>query len=176
MCLPITLSLRLRILLCLLLVCGVWLPSGAQTPGPEGLVPDSTELRVLRQFYNTTSGPTWNNRTNWLTGTTVAEAGTWFGVTVANGDVTGLVSNGNNLQGTIPASLGMLAQLNLPYSRCLMCFASDGLGQLQQPQHLYKAPAEFWTLSQPNWSMCKLASQTILTATIMSGASPAAAA
>jgi len=108
-------------------------------PVGQGLVADTTELRVLRQFYYTTGGPAWNNRTNWLSGTTLAEAGTWFGVSVAGGDVTGLVSGGNNLQGRVPASLGKLlglTQLQLNGAAGLTGALPRELGQLRQLQSL----------------------------------------
>ncbi|MFC7670463.1 hypothetical protein ACFQT0_26125 [Hymenobacter humi] len=90
---------------------------------------DSTELRVLRHFYAATGGPAWTTRTNWLTGTTLAEAGTWAGVTVSGGDVTGLVSGNNNLQGTLPAALGQLRGLTV-----LECYTAPGLtGAIPRP-------------------------------------------
>jgi Leucine-rich repeat (LRR) protein len=82
-------------------------------PPGEGLVADSTELRVLRQFYAATGGPQWTTRTNWLTGTTLAEAATWHGVTVGGGDVTQLTLAGNGLRGPLPAGLGRLARLEI---------------------------------------------------------------
>ena len=84
----------------------------AQTlPPGQGLVADTTELRVLRQFYAATGGPQWTTRTNWLQGTTLAEAGTWFGVGLDNGDVTSLVLRNNHLVGPLPAAFGELRQL-----------------------------------------------------------------
>ncbi|HEX8658563.1 MAG TPA: hypothetical protein VF690_13550, partial [Hymenobacter sp.] len=79
----------------------------------QGLVADTTELRVLRELYQATDGPQWTTRTNWLSGTTLAEAATWYGVTVAGGDVTQLVLTNNGLRGPLPASLGRLARLQL---------------------------------------------------------------
>ena len=99
----------------LLLFLGLFLASGrvrAQAvPAGQGLVADTTELRVLRQFYYATGGDQWTNRANWLQGTTLAEAAGWFGVTVQGGDVTALDFNANNLRGLLPASLPQLARL-----------------------------------------------------------------
>ncbi|MBD2770373.1 hypothetical protein IC235_21000 [Hymenobacter sp. BT664] len=89
---------------------------GAQAqvvPAEQGQVADTTELRVLRQLYHATNGPQWTTRTNWLTGTTLAQAATWYGVTVSQGDVTQLVLNSNGLRGPLPADLGRLTQLEL---------------------------------------------------------------
>ncbi|MBD2769341.1 hypothetical protein IC235_15745, partial [Hymenobacter sp. BT664] len=82
-------------------------------PPGQGLVADTTELRVLRQLYYATNGPQWTTRTNWLTGTTLAQAATWYGVMVSQGDVTQLVLNNNGLRGPLPADLGRLTQLEL---------------------------------------------------------------
>jgi RHS repeat-associated protein len=99
------LLLSLGLLLCLV-------PSRAQSlPASEGLVADSTELRVLRQLYAATGGAQWTVRDNWLQGTTLAEAATWAGVGVSEGDVTSLSCFNNQLRGALPASLGQLRGL-----------------------------------------------------------------
>lgn len=91
------------------LVLGVWLglgllsnaPVHAQAvPAGQGLVADSAEVHTLRQFYYNMGGANWNNRTNWTRGTTLADVATWYGVTVADGDVVGLALPANNLQPT----------------------------------------------------------------------------
>ena len=94
-------------------------PGQAQTS--QGLVADSTELRVLHQFYTATKGATWSKRTNWPTSTTwpatltSADFATWYGVTVTNGDVTNLSLASNNLTGSLPGSLSQLAQIQSIY-------------------------------------------------------------
>jgi RHS repeat-associated protein len=112
------------LLLCVALLLVVW-PSLAQRQAPivyptgkgttvrgnEGLVADSTELRVLRQFYYATNGDNWANNANWLQHTTLDSVATWYGVSVAGGDVTALALNNNNLQGTLPACLSELSAL-----------------------------------------------------------------
>jgi RHS repeat-associated protein len=128
----LTLLLSLRLLLGLT-------PGLAQTlPASEGLVADSTELRVLRQFYYATGGPQWNNHTNWLTGTTSVDFATWYNVQVAGGDVVGLSGYANNLRGTLPASLGELAQLvflDLPANQLIGAIPAR-LGHLSRLQVL----------------------------------------
>ncbi|MBD2768430.1 hypothetical protein IC235_11065, partial [Hymenobacter sp. BT664] len=84
-------------------------------PPGQGLVADTTELRVLREFYDATDGPQWTTRTNWLTGTTLAQAAAWAGVWVANGDVVELGMYSNGLRGPLPASLGLLRGLQVLY-------------------------------------------------------------
>lgn len=83
----------------------------AQEAGPEGLVPDAIELAALRALYTSTNGPAWTNHTNWLQGTTLAEASTWYGVTVRDGDVQQLNLYSNRLSGPLPAELGQLTRL-----------------------------------------------------------------
>jgi Leucine-rich repeat (LRR) protein len=69
-------------------------------------VPDA-ECETLVAFYNSTNGPSWANQTNWNTSTNVD---TWNGVTVANGHVTELVLQSNQLSGSIP-DLSALSQI-----------------------------------------------------------------
>ncbi|KUG06364.1 leucine-rich repeat domain-containing protein [Solirubrum puertoriconensis] len=80
-------------------------------PAGQGIVADTTELRVLRQFYYATGGAGWTRKDNWLNGTTLADVANWRGVRVANGDVTSLNMYANNLRGSIPACLGELQGL-----------------------------------------------------------------
>ena len=78
-------------------------------PAGQGLVADSIEIHTLRQFYynynydytnHKFSSGRWTNQANWNQGTTLADVATWYGVTVANGDVVGLALPNNNLQPT----------------------------------------------------------------------------
>lgn len=64
---------------------------------------------VLVIFYNTTGGPIWNDRTNWLTGKPVDE---WHGVvTDDDGNVVELALPGNNLRFTPTPLLDSLVHL-----------------------------------------------------------------
>lgn len=78
--------------------------SPSSHPVGEGVVPDSLELAALRALYTSTNGPGWHRNTNWLKGTTLAEAATWHGVTVEDGDVQELVLYSNQLRGPLPAA------------------------------------------------------------------------
>jgi len=64
---------------------------------------------ALVDLYNSTGGPGWTKSDNWLTGSPVS---TWSGVTVSNGRVTVLRMAANNLNGTLPSSLGSLNALD----------------------------------------------------------------
>ena len=82
----------------------------------QGLVADSTELRVLRQFYNATGGANWTTKTGWASltsATTLPMNGTCYGVSVTAGDVSLLVLNNNNLVGPLPAVLSSLKGLQV---------------------------------------------------------------
>ena len=59
----------------------------------------SSDRGVLEAFYNATGGPSWMERTNWLTAAPLSE---WFGVTTdREGRVTALNLPGNALSGPI---------------------------------------------------------------------------
>jgi RHS repeat-associated protein len=113
----------------------------AQAPPNQGLVADSTELRVLRQLYRTSDGPHWGNNANWPTTesawaqATLAQAAGWAGIGVANGDVVTLYLNAYGLRGTLPPDLGKLTQLtylNLCNNRSLVGALPPSIGQLRQ--------------------------------------------
>src|SRR4029079_8428579 len=68
---------------------------------------------ALVDFYNSTDGPHWSNKTNWLTSNPVS---TWSGVTVANNAVVHnaivfIRLNQRGLKGSIPSSLGNITSL-----------------------------------------------------------------
>ncbi|HNP06644.1 MAG TPA: FG-GAP-like repeat-containing protein [Cyclobacteriaceae bacterium] len=71
---------------------------------PTVLTSDSLALVA---FYNSTNGPNWLARTNWLTG----PVNTWFGVTVNSNRVTQLSLAANGLSGQLPGEIGNLSAL-----------------------------------------------------------------
>ncbi|MBI3883037.1 MAG: hypothetical protein HY305_02155, partial [Sphingobacteriales bacterium] len=74
---------------------------------PKTLLTDSLSLV---DFYNSTNGPNWTNKNNWLT---TAPLSTWENVTINNGRVTEFTPwdyNGK-ITGTIPSSIGNLTEL-----------------------------------------------------------------
>ena len=67
------------------------------------------ERAALSTLYHGTGGPNWHQNGNWLTD---ASLGSWHGVTTnAQGRVTRLSLQYNNLRGSIPAELGYLPEL-----------------------------------------------------------------
>ena len=87
-----------------------WLQVIALAIGSSCAPEDSLEDReVLVQLYNALDGENWTNSTNWLTERPIRE---WHGVTNdASGRVTGLMLEGNELTGEMPAGLGSLSNL-----------------------------------------------------------------
>ncbi len=73
--------------------------------------PSSSDRGTLAELYSSTGGSSWNNRTNWLDSTAVLN--NWYGVTADESDVVSKLWLGtNNLQGSVPGSLGNLAGLD----------------------------------------------------------------
>ena len=60
------------------------------------------ECDALVALYNSTNGPGWLYRTNWLVATAVDD---WYGVTVTDGHVTTLALIKNDLSGWLPGEL-----------------------------------------------------------------------
>ncbi|MCC2548204.1 DUF6443 domain-containing protein [Hymenobacter sp. BT175] len=77
----------------------------------QGLVPDSTEARILRQLFYATEGEKWDNHANWVDDEQGNALDAWYGVEVEDGDVIGLRLSSNNLSGTLPRQLGELTGL-----------------------------------------------------------------
>lgn len=63
---------------------------------------------ALVDLYNSTNGPGWVNKTNWLTSEPLDE---WWGITVIDNRVDSIGLDNNNLKGKIPPSLGNLLKL-----------------------------------------------------------------
>ncbi len=81
-------------------------PIGTNPP-----VQTNPDRAILVELYNSTNGPGWTNKTNWLQGDSPCN---WFGVTCdVNGRVAQIGLSNNNLTGTLPASLGNLSQLTI---------------------------------------------------------------
>ncbi len=82
---------------CLMLFCGMAI---AQV--------SATEKQALIDLYNATQGDHWNTKWNLK-----KDVATWHGVTVADDHVTGISLLFNNLEGTLPASIGALTHLRV---------------------------------------------------------------
>ncbi len=74
-----------------------------------------TDWRALVALYDATNGPGWNRNDNWSSSIASVpseeELGAWFGVTIADGRVTGLDLSVNALSGRIPPELGAISEL-----------------------------------------------------------------
>ncbi len=67
---------------------------------------DSTALMAL---YNSTDGPNWDNNGNWGTNKSLNQ---WYGITTnANGRVSKIILEWNDLNGTLPPEIGLLEEL-----------------------------------------------------------------
>lgn len=67
----------------------------------------SADSLALVALYNSTNGPGWAEKNNWLTG----PVNTWEGITVENSRVTRINKVNNNLAGPIPEEIGNLTNL-----------------------------------------------------------------
>jgi Leucine-rich repeat (LRR) protein len=77
------------------------------TPPPQ----TNPDRAILVELYNSTNGPGWYRKTNWLQGDSPCN---WYGVTCdGNGRVTELGLSKDNLTGTLPASIGNLSRLRI---------------------------------------------------------------
>jgi hypothetical protein len=72
---------------------------------------EEDEIKVLTEFYKATNGESWHDSTNWLDESVPVSA--WFGVGVGDGKVRTLELAGNNLTGSLPASIGSLDKLEI---------------------------------------------------------------
>ena len=98
-------ALVLLTLLALVTACGAGVAHAQSetVPGSSG----GRDREALVALYNATDGPNWADNTNWLSEGPIGE---WYGVT-ADGRVSHLDLNHNNLSGPIPAELGNLSNL-----------------------------------------------------------------
>jgi len=73
-------------------------------PPPSVITSDSLALVAL---YNSTNGPNWINKTNWLTG----PVNTWYGVSVLNNRVQQLNLPYNQIAGPMPNEIGNISEV-----------------------------------------------------------------
>ncbi|WP_461115797.1 beta strand repeat-containing protein, partial [Spirosoma jeollabukense] len=77
-------------------------------------VTNSPDYQPLADLYTSTGGANWTNKTGWLSGCDPCTGNggqPWFGLTCANGRVSGIVLYNNNLVGSLPTSLSALTGL-----------------------------------------------------------------
>jgi Leucine-rich repeat (LRR) protein len=97
---------------------------------------DVNDSLALVDLYNSTNGPSWHNHSGWLTTDPVS---TWEGITVTGTRVTLIYLYAFNLTGTIPSSIGNLADLqylNLELNHLSGSIPSS-IGNLVNLQYLY---------------------------------------
>ncbi|MFT3750095.1 MAG: T9SS type A sorting domain-containing protein [Agriterribacter sp.] len=68
---------------------------------------NASDSLALVSLYNATNGSGWKNKDGWLT----KKVSEWNGITVTNNRVTNIYLINNNLQGTLPSSLGDLTAI-----------------------------------------------------------------
>ena len=92
---------------------------------------------ALVDFYKSTNGNDWKNKTNWLTSAPIS---TWFGLGggIVNGRITSILLYENNLSGIIPTSIGNLTGLQTLdiHGNKIGGKIPDVLGNLKQLDHL----------------------------------------
>jgi Leucine-rich repeat (LRR) protein len=79
------------------------LNSSAQTANQQ-------DSLALVDLYNSTNGPGWLARTNWLS---PAPISTWYGVVTSGEFVVNILLAGNRMVGSLPSSLGNLSKLQV---------------------------------------------------------------
>jgi Leucine-rich repeat (LRR) protein len=65
---------------------------------------------ALVALYNSTGGPNWANKENWLSSKPISE---WYGITVENNRVSFINLSNNNLSGILPVEIGNLTELKI---------------------------------------------------------------
>ncbi|HEY9049323.1 MAG TPA: hypothetical protein VIN08_25650, partial [Ohtaekwangia sp.] len=95
-------------------------PASAKGDAPVvDAVPDAVEFAALKAIFDNLGGTNWTTKTNWpVSGSwpssaTSAQFGTWYGVTVTNGDITKIALSSNNLVGTLPLEIGSLKAVTI---------------------------------------------------------------
>lgn len=68
----------------------------------------SADSLILADLYNSTGGDAWFKKDNWLT----SNVDTWFGISMSGGKIRSIQLADNNLQGSIPAGISLLDELD----------------------------------------------------------------
>ncbi len=94
-------------------------------------VVDPTVWTALTDLYQAANGDQWTRRDNWLSTRPFSE---WYGLTVSNGQITGVNLSNNNLSGSLALDFGgwpALQSLNLSYNRISGALRLAALPNLQ---------------------------------------------
>ena len=110
----------------------------ANSSSSQGQVPDAVEYAALVALYNSNGGINWTRKDNWLQGSTSADFGNWYGVSVRNGDIISLILSDNNLTGALPSEIGDLTGLlQLYIGRNLITSLPQSIGNLTSLANLF---------------------------------------
>ena len=119
------------------------------------------ECQALVDFYTSTGGPQWTNNSQWLQyqWEQYSDPCEWNGLYCGDGHVKMIFLYSNNLNGTLPASIGDLAKLEILdlYDNELSGTLPPSLGKLTQLKRLWlegeglsgKLPDSLGVLGQP---------------------------
>ena len=100
-------------------------------------IPETPDREVLVTFFNSTGGPNWESRQNWLKPWSI---NTWTGITTdEEGYVTELILVRHNITGTLPPQLGNLTRLEelVLFGNNLKGRIPPELGKLTKLRHLW---------------------------------------
>ena len=86
-----------------------WTDCATQAALPYGI--PQAQCDALLDLYTSTNGASWTDNTNWLADDDICS--TWYGITCAGGNVTGISLGSNNLVGGLPSSLSDLTALTV---------------------------------------------------------------
>jgi hypothetical protein len=93
-----------------LLLCSILCSTIISTSSRAQAV-NTTDSLALVDLYNSTNGSAWHFHDNWLTG----RVRTWYGIKVTGSRVTEINLGGENMNGSIPSSIGDLDALTRLY-------------------------------------------------------------
>lgn len=120
----------------------------------SGEATDIFEIAALRDLYESTNGATWTNNTGWPTDwstiTSIDQVVGWHGISIENGDVTGIDLNNNNLVNSLPGTLKDLKGLKiLQLHQNQLTGDVPDLGELNLLEELYLSNNTLSTI--PAW-------------------------
>ena len=91
----------------LLIILALFAGNIAKAKAQSEVAINDKDSMALVDLYNYTNGDNWTNNTRWLK----EPVSKWFGIKTNANRVTAIRLNGNNLSGTIPASIGNLTEI-----------------------------------------------------------------
>lgn len=83
-------------------------------------------------FYNATLGGSWVTSAGWGASSDPCDPPEWYGISCDGGQVTELILRDNNLHGTLPTALGLIAPVIAIGNASLSGTLSSALGMINQ--------------------------------------------